>query len=77
MTSAYTKQLGLQTRKTNVWTEKIDDSLLRTYEIVIAIFQIRNKLGKVLFFQKTFLLTNTSIKILLKMLFLTFSNANI
>lgn len=50
ITLAYTKQLGLQIRQTNVWTQKIDNSSLKTLEIVIASFQVADKLGKVLFF---------------------------
>ena len=42
MTPAYAKQLGLQVRKTNIEAQKIDGSLLRTFGIVIADFQVEN-----------------------------------
>ena len=45
--------------------------------MVIAGFQIEDKLGKAQFFQESFLLAETSIKVVLEMYFLTFSNANI
>ena len=77
MTPAYAKQLGLRTQKTDVGAQKIDGSLLTTYGIVIAGFQIKDKLNRARFFQKTFLLANTSKEVILGMHFLTFSNADI
>ena len=47
------------------------------FEIVIASFQIENKLGKTWFFQETFLLADFNIDMILKMLFLNFNNVNI
>ena len=47
------------------------------FEMVIAGFQVLDKLNKVRFFQKTFLLANITIKVVLGMFFLTFNNANI
>ena len=72
-----TKQLGLQIQKTDVSTPKIDSSLLKIYKIAIASFKVINKLSKAQFFQKTFLLANTSMKVVLGMAFLIFNNANI
>ena len=77
ITLAYAKKLGLRTRKTNVGAQKIDGSLLETYEIVIAAFQMKDKFGRVRFFQETFLLADTSMEMVLRMPFFTFSNADI
>ena len=44
---------------------------------IIAGFQVINKLGRAQFFQKSFLLANITIKVVLEMLFLIFSNVNI
>ena len=77
MTLAYAAQLGLKVQKTNASTQKIDGSLLKTYSMVIAGFQVLNKLNHSRFFQKTFLLTNISIKVVLGMFFLSFSNVDI
>ena len=77
MIPAYAKQLGLRTRKTDVEAQKIDGSLLLTYAMVIAAFQVKNKLGKARFFQETFLLADTSMKVVLRMPFLTLGNADI
>ena len=49
MTLAYAKKLGLQTWKTDVKDQKIDGSLLQTYKMVIATFQVKDKLSKVRF----------------------------
>ena len=46
MTTAHAAHLGLKVRVTDVGTQKIDGSLLATYGMVIAAFQIVNKLGR-------------------------------
>ena len=38
MNPAYIKRLGFKTQKTNVGAQKIDDSTLKTFRMVIAIF---------------------------------------
>ena len=45
--------------------------------MVLASFQVENKFGKAWFFQKTFLLADTNMEMVLGMLFLTLSNTNI
>ena len=77
MTPAYAKKLGFRTQRTDVGAQKIDGSLLETYGMVIAAFQVKDKLGRARFFQEIFLLANISMNIILKMPFLTFSNADI
>ena len=77
MTVAYTAYLGLKVRVTNVGAQKIDRFSLAICGMVIAAFQIVNKFGCSRFFQKTFLLVDISMQVILSMLFLTFSNANI
>ena len=77
MTPAYTAHLGLKVRVTNVGAQKINGSSPATYSMVIAAFQIVDKLGRSWFFQETFLLADISIKVVLVMPFLTFSNADV
>ena len=77
MTPTYAAKLGLKVQKTDIGAQKIDGSTLETFGMVLADFQIENKLGKARFFQETFLLANISVEIVLDMLFLTLSNANI
>ena len=77
MTPAYAKQLGLQIQKSDVGAQKIYGLLLKTFGKVIVGFQVGDKLGRIRFFQKLFLLAEPSIKVVLKMLFLILSNTDI
>ena len=77
MTPAYVSRLGLQARHTNVKAQKIDDSILQTFGLVLAHFKVEDKLPKAQFFQKTFLLTDISAEVVLGMSFLTLSNADV
>lgn len=45
--------------------------------MVITSFQIKDKFKKANFFPKTFLIANISIKVVLKIFFFIFNNANI
>ena len=47
------------------------------FEMVLASFQVENKLKKARFFQKTFLLADINVEMILGMPFLTISNADI
>ena len=74
---AYTERLGLKTWKTNIGAQKIDCSALETFGIVIVDFQVEDKGGRPRFFQETFLVANTTFKVVLGMLFLKISNADV
>ena len=45
--------------------------------MVLASFQVEDKLNKARFFQKTFLVVDITSEVILGMLFLTFSNADV
>ena len=77
MTPGYASKLGLKIRPTNVGAQKIDGSTLKTFGMVLASFQVEDTLKRAQFFQKRFLLADLSIKVVLGMPFLTFSNANV
>ena len=77
MNPAFARKLGLHIRKINVGAQKIDGSVLETFEMVIADFQMEDKGGRPKFFQETFLITNTKFEVILKMPFLKISNANV
>ena len=77
VTPASTAHLGLKLRMTNVGAQKIDRSSLATYDMIIAAFQVVDKLGSFCFFQETFLLADISMEVVLGISFLTFGNANI
>ena len=50
MTLAYTAQLGLQVQKINLIVQKIVGSSLAIYSMIIAGFQVFDKLDRFLFF---------------------------
>ena len=77
MSSAYAKRLGLKTWKTNVRAQKIDGSALETFGMVIADFQVEDKSGRPRFFQEIFLVDDTKFEVILRMLFLKISNADV
>ena len=77
MTPAYASKVGLQICHNNVGAQKIDGFTLKTFGMVLASLQVEDKLRKAQFFQRTFLLANISVKVVLRMPFLTLSNVNI
>lgn len=68
---------SLVSDKYNIKAQKINDSLLDTYGMVIVAFFVKIKVGRVQFFEKTFLLTNIRIDIAFRLSFLIISNINI
>ncbi len=77
MSQAFAQQLDLKIRKTNVGAQKIDGTILKTYGIVVSTFSMLDKYGRERFFEKSFLLADVKPNIVLGMLFLTMSNANV
>ena len=73
----FAKQLGLLVRSTDVGAQKIEDTLLDTYGMVVAAFSVVDKINGVRFFEKTFLVANVSLEVVFEMLFLILSGANI
>ena len=77
MTPAYTTKQSLKLHHTNIGAQKIDGFTLKTFGMVLANFQIEDKLGKTRFFQETFLLIDINVEVVLSMSFLTLSNIDI
>ena len=77
MTFVFAAKLGLSIWTTDINTQKIDNSALRIYGMLIAGFSNQNKTGKVWYFEETFWLTDISMKIVLKISFLDLKNAYI
>ena len=46
MTPAYVSKLGLRVRQTNFGAQKVNGSILKTFEMVLASFQVEDKLGR-------------------------------
>lgn len=51
--------------------------MLSTHGMMLANFQLKNKQQKTRFFQESFLMANIAIKVVIGMLFLTFSKIEI
>ena len=77
MSPVYASKLGLRVHHTDVEAQKIDGSILQTFGMVLANFQMEDKLGRTRFFQETFLLADISAEVVLGMPFLTLSNADV
>ena len=76
MNPASIQKLGLHIQKTNIGAQKIDGSILETFGMVIADFQVEDKVGRPRFFQGTFLVANTKFEMVLGISFLKISNAD-
>lgn len=76
MTLVYAAELSFTTRITSIGAQKIDSLLLETYSMILARFSTQDSLEKVSFFEDTFLLADTSIEVVLKILFLVFNNTD-
>ena len=77
MHPTFAKRLGLVVRTTNVGAQKIDGTTLETYGMVVAAFSVTDQANRVRFFEETCLVVNVSPDMILKMPFLTLSNADI
>ena len=77
MTPKYVSKLSLKICSSDVGALKIDGSILETFGMVLASFQIENKLGRTRYVYETFLLADINVKMVLEMPFLTLSNADI
>ena len=73
----FAKQLGLPIRPTNVRAQKINGTMLDTYEMVVVAFSVEDKANRVKFFEEIFLVANVSPEVVFGMLFLTLSSTDI
>ena len=74
---SFAKQLGLPIWATDVGAQKIDGIILDIYGIVVATFLIVDKTNRVRSFEESFLVAIVSPEVVLRMLFLTLSDANV
>lgn len=77
ITQLYTTKLGFKICAINIRAQKIDSFTFETFDIVLASFQVKDKLGRDRFFQNIFLVADTSIEVILRMPFLALSNADV
>ena len=74
---AFAKELGLPIRSTDVGVQKIDDTTLETYGMVVAAFLMEDKANRVRFFEEIFLVANISPEVVFQIPFLTLSGADV
>lgn len=61
----------------NVTIQKIDDTILNTYKIVVATFAVTDRGNKIKCFEKIFMVTDDGLKKIFEMSFLTLTSRNI
>lgn len=77
MNLAFAAKLNISTLPISISAKKINRFTFKTFDMVIARFLIQDKSNKIRFFEEIFLLADTILNIVLRMLFLAFSNADI
>ena len=70
-------ELGLPIKPMDIGVQKIDNTILDTFEMVVTAFLVTDKANRVKFFEETFLVANISPEEVFKMLFLTLSDADV
>ena len=77
MSQVFAHQWDIKAQKTNVGAQKIDSTTLKTCEIVVFIFFLLDKDDRERFFEKNFLSADVKLNIVLEILFLIISNADV
>ena len=73
----FVEKLGFLMQTTNIGAQKIDGIIFETYKMVIAAFSMTDQANRIRFFEKTFLMVNINLDVVLKIPFLTLNDANI
>lgn len=73
----FAKELGLPIRLIDIKAQKIDNTILDTYKMVVAVFLMTKKTNLIKIFKEIFLVTNISLEVVLRMFFHIFSGRNI
>ena len=74
---AFAEKLGFVMQTTNVGAQKIVGTTFETYRIVVAALSVTDQANRVRFFEKIFLVANVSPDVVLGVLFLILSGADI
>lgn len=77
ITPVYASQLGLKVHPTDIKAQNIDGCTLNIFGMVLANFQVENKLNRAQFFQETFLVAITTLEVIYGMFFFTPNRVNI
>lgn len=76
MSQAFASQLALQVQKANVKVQNINGTTLETNGIIVFNFSLLDKNDRERFFQKSFLLADVKLGIVVGISFLILSNSN-
>ena len=74
---SFATQLGLPIRPIDMREQKNDDIIQDTHRRVVAIFSMVNKVSRVRFFEKIFLVANVSLNVVFGIFFLTLSGVDV
>lgn len=77
ITPAYVAKLGPKSWCINIGAQKINSFILEIFRIILASFQIENKLQRARFFHEYFFIANINVAIILSIPFLIHSNTNV
>ena len=77
ITPAFVAKLGLSIQLIGIGAQKTDRSALKMYGMVIAGFSIWDKMGKIRFFEQSFLLADISMEVVLGIILLVLNNVDI
>lgn len=77
LNSALAWSLNIIPRIANIGAQKIDGSSFRTYKMVYISFSLQDGCKTVRFFKKFFFLTDTNVKIVVRIHFLSSNNTNV
>lgn len=77
MNQTFVFYFGLKIQITNVRVQKIDNTIPKTYGIVVSTFSILNKNDKKRFLNKSFLLADIKVDIIFGIFFQIISNTDI
>ena len=73
----FARELRFPIKTIDVGAQKIDVIMLDTFEMVVVAFSVTNKANQIRFFEETFLVANVSPEVVLRLLFLTLSSADV
>ena len=71
------RELGLFIKPIDIGSQKIDKTMLDIFEIMVTAFSVNDKANQLKFFEEIFLGVNVSLEVVLGMLFLTLSSADV
>lgn len=73
----FTQELRLPIKPTDIEVQKIDGTILNTFEMVVATFLMIDKANRIKFLKEIFLVANISLKVIFEILFLILNNADV